>query len=112
VTPRTSRTGPALLAVGYVVPVVLTVVLLARIGEYVLAVALAVIEIGISLATHRALHPRAGAAPIPQRAPGAPVLGRPGDPRPPRGARWPVLVGLALAGIAVAVVIGGTLAAQ
>jgi len=128
VTRRRSWTGPAVLVVVYVVPVALTVLLLARVGSYVLAGALAVIEVGISLAVHRALHPR-GAAPASEGAQGGPVqggpdgpvlggpvlggpvLGRPGDREPAQGSRF-VLVGLALMGVFVAVVILGTLAAR
>jgi hypothetical protein len=72
VTPRHLPLGPLVLLLGYVVPVLVTVVVLARAGAPVLAAGLAVVELAVSGAVHWAVRtswPADDDAPVLRRGP-------------------------------------------
>lgn len=100
---RRSRLGVALVAGGYVIPLIIAVTLLFVLDDIVIGVALLCIE-GLTVAgIHLSLrapspHDR------PDRLPGEPVLGLPGDI--PRGATNRATAQVAFAMIGIVVVLG------
>lgn len=103
VKPRRSRLGIALLVGGYAIPVAIAITLLFLLDDIVIAVALIVIEL-VSVIGIRLSLRAPSSSQRPDRLPGEPVLGLPGDI--PRGATARSSAKIAFAMFAIVVVLG------
>ena len=100
---KRSRVGIALVVGGYVIPLIAAATLLFALGDIVIGVALVCVE-GVTVAGIHLSLKRPSPHDRPDRLPGEPVLGLPGDI--PRGATNRATARIAFAMIGIVVVLG------